>query len=819
MRHFARDARELPRDTQASSASFSSAPVRAQQQLQRRFGAMFFVSGAAALVYQVLFAKELALTFGSTATATFTVLATFLGGMALGSLLGGALAHRVRRPLTIYAAIEVGIAVYCVLTPQLFQGVQSLYVALAAGSAPDAPWLLVLRVALGAAVLLLPTVLMGTTLPLLAQALGAQGGRMGSRVAWLYFANTAGAALGALLTAYFVIPLLGAHRTTMMAALLNLIVALGALELAKKLPSASATQPDGPAASNAETRAWSHQARAIALAALGVGGVLSLGLEVVYVHLLSIVAGNSVYAFGLMVATFLLGLSMGGEAARRLLLRPRLDTAFALTLALLGLSLSVTLGALMWNSIPAYFGTYANYPLARGFATREAIRGLVCALVMVPPTVFIGAAYVLAMDIVTSSTARPKVWLLGAGAAVNTAGNITGVLLFGFVLLPALGGLMASRVIAAGALLLGLAVLLMAAAAQLRRGAVAAGATLAVALASSGWQLDYAALSSGANVYFSAQRWGDVVDHAESIDGGLTTVTRRDTPAPTVHTLLTNGKFQGNDALQGEVQAQIGFALAPLLHQDLRGAALVIGYGTGSTTRVFHDAGFERVDIAELSGDIVRLADKYFASVNHLVSRAPGVHLNVTDGRNLLLLSQQKYDVISIEITSIWFAGAASLYNQEFYRLARSRMSEQGVLQQWVQMHRLSPLDILSIISTVRSEFRFVSLYLIGSQGILVATNDETRAAASAQAVAAIDTRPALAEVRRIAERDMKALTQDLLLGPEGIDRFIAGTGIRGDLWLSTDDNLQLEYSTPRANVNDAEQSLLANRAMLVQYR
>jgi spermidine synthase len=283
--------------------------------------------------------------------------------------------------------------------------------------------------------------------------------------------------------------------------------------------------------------------------------------------------------------------------------------------------------------------------------------------------------------------------------------------------------------------------------------------------------------------------------------------------------LLTNGKFQGNDAVVGEMQAQIGFALAPLLHQDLRGQALVIGYGTGATARVFHEAGFEKVDIAELSADIVRMADRYFASVNANVSKQAGVELHVTDGRNLLLLSDKRYDVVSIEISSIWFAGAASLYNKEFYELVRARLTPRGVLQQWVQLHRLSPIDILTIIGTLRSEFRYVTVYMIGSQGIIVATNDQLRAAPSERAMEMLQQAPGLADVRRIAERDIAELPRDILLGSEGVDRLIASFGDEPSLWWSTDDNLRLEYSTPKANVNDGEKTIRANRSMLVQHR
>lgn len=284
-------------------------------------------------------------------------------------------------------------------------------------------------------------------------------------------------------------------------------------------------------------------------------------------------------------------------------------------------------------------------------------------------------------------------------------------------------------------------------------------------------------------------------------------------------TLLTNGKFQGNDALAGEMQAQVGFALAPLLHQERRDRALVIGYGTGVTTRVFHEAGFRQVEVAELSRDIVRAADQHFAKVNRLASQGPGVTMRITDGRNLLLLSRDRFDVISLEITSIWFAGAASLYNKEFYQLARARMQPDGVLQQWMQMHHLSGMDLLHIMATLRSEFKYVSLYLMGSQGILVATNSAAKAAASPVAMQTLRETASLSDVMRIAGRTPEAMAQDIFLPAPSVDRFLTEVGIEPRLWISTDDNLRLEYDTPRGNVNDAARSFADNKALLERFR
>ena len=797
--------------------------LKLNKKLSVRMGLMFFVSGFAALIYQVLFAKELTLVFGSTATATFTVLATFLGGMAIGSLIGGYLAARVKKPIVIYAFVELAIAGFCVLTPLLFSLLQNVYVFLAADVAPDSAWLLALRILLGASVLLVPTILMGITLPLLAQALNPRGDKLGNAIAWLYSSNTAGAALGALVTSYVVIPLVGTHSTTLLAALMNMLVALGALELAKQHFPHVDSSPNESRSDAVESRvdALSSGKGVLSSAwiALGVGGVLSLGLEVVYVHMLSIVAGNSVYAFGLMLFTFLVGLAIGGEFGRRILTRSIKDRAAWVSFSQLGLALAVILGGWGWDMIPGYFASFSGYHLVTSFMAREGVRALVCALVMIPPTICIGLSYTLAMDLATTVTRRRSITMLGFGAALNTIGNIVGVLLFGFVLLPWLGGLIASKVIAAAALLVSAIILLNAEhrATKVKLSvALIASATLLVA---SPMYLNYDTLSSGANVYFAGQNWGTVVDHAESIDGGLTMVTRRPGPDKPITTLLTNGKFQGNDAKKGEVQAQIGFAALPLLHQPRRDNALVIGYGTGATSKVLHDAGFAHIDIAELSRDVVKLADTYFSSINDKVSTQPGVSTHITDGRNFLLLTPRRYDVISIEITSIWFAGAASLYNREFYQLARTKLRKDGVLQQWVQLHHMASTDLLNIIGTLRSEFSYVSLYVVGGQGILIATNDKARSTALPQTQAALDTSVRLQQVRELAGRSFTAIAGDLLLSPAQVDLFLDKVGLVRSLWISTDNNLKLEYGTPKANANPPDGSFQNNMNLLNSVR
>jgi spermidine synthase len=324
--------------------------------------------------------------------------------------------------------------------------------------------------------------------------------------------------------------------------------------------------------------------------------------------------------------------------------------------------------------------------------------------------------------------------------------------------------------------------------------ALAAAMTLVVPV------LDYTKLATGANVYFRTQNWGQVVDQAESLDGGLTTVNLgKQSNGDPLLTLLTNGKFQGNDSASGEAVAQAGFAMAPLLHTTARRNALVIGYGTGMSARTLSDAGFKNLDIVDLSGDIIRLADQHFPTVNAQVRNRPNVSTHITDGRNFLLLQKRQYDVIGMEISSIWFAGAASLYNREFYRLVKPRLSPGGVLQQWVQLHHMHPMDFLRIIGSLRAEFKNVWLYLLGGQGIIVASESDS-AFPSEDALSRLDATKELQWALSPYAGTAQMLRKAILLSPDGIDRMLNGFGAPAAYWVSTDDNLALEYNTPRGN-------------------
>ncbi|MEJ2794767.1 fused MFS/spermidine synthase [Iodobacter sp. LRB] len=768
---------------------------------------LFILSGFSGLIYEVVFSKELALIFGSSSIATYTVLATYMGGMALGAGLGGWI--KTHRPLLGYISCELFIGVYCIITPLLFKLIQSLYVSLASGVSPDAGVLTFYRLALGAILLLPPTIVMGATMPLLLAHCREKQGQLHLAVANLYAANTIGAAFGALLAGYFIIPKFGISLSTAFAAAINFFVAFIGIQLFKRHEKRAHYLNTKDV--YIDTQLPVNRLKGVqALTVLFFGGVITLALEVKYMFLLAVVAGNSSYAFSLMLFTFLLGLAAGS-----ILIKPWLKSPNILALLEFSLAAVILLGVFSWQSIPAYFASFANYPSAQAFGAREFIRGLVCFCAMFPPALLIGAIYPVAMNCVATAFPNHPIVALGLANSLNTSGNIVGVLLTSFVLIPALGVLLSIKILACLAFTLAI-MLSVSFIKNSNKLNIIFALIVVVVFYIQPKSFNYTELASGANVYFSALNWGESIDHAESIDGGLTTVVLNKNQQ--VKTLLTNGKFQGNNALKGEMQAQTGFALAPLLHTDARERALVIGYGTGATSRVLNETGFKNLDIVDLSSDIVRLANQHFPAINQHVTEKKGVATYITDGRNYLLLTDKSYDLIGLEITSIWFAGAASLYNQEFYALAKRKLKSDGVLQQWVQLHHTQLNDLLSVLASVRSEFKYVWLYEIGGQGIIVATNNHDRSPKKSYADLISQT-SGLKEVLKIYDRPVNELAQKILLEPEGLDRFLLKVS-SGDpeAWVSTDDNLYLEYETPKGNVLDGAQSLANNLEMIKKF-
>jgi len=750
--------------------------------------ALFVLSGATGLIDQLCFSKYLTYIVGSTAYAVSAVLAAFMTGLAIGAHWGGKVSRRVQRPLLAYGVLELVVAAAVALTPLAFRALTPIYVSLARSLPTSLVTLSALRWLIALGLVVVPTLAMGASLPLLSrsfdtgeasdEATALRERRLGA----LYALNTLGGACGALSAAYLILPAVGVDGALFASAGGSAAIALLAIVFGWRRYAARLSEVAG-----AGGQVMPSREGRILLALAFTSGCLVFAAEVVFTHLLALIIGNSAYAFGLILAIFLACLCLGAERARSLQRRFG-DAALPLGLAFSGLGLALSMPG--WDKLPSFFENSALD--LDSFAKREAVRGLAALAILFLPTTLMGLTFPLVLQRVARHADLGR--SVGRLTAGNTLGAVFGALLSGYALLPWLGS---QHSLLALALAFSAASLLVLSFAQAwRRYVVIVAAVLTGLLALFVQPWDLSRLTSGVNVYFGGYRRPDkILMVREDVHGGVTTVTN----VQGLLTLYTNGKFQGNTG--GEMAAQRFFAHYPSLFVDDFQDLLVIGLGTGTTLGTLAGYPWQKIAVAEISPSILFAARRYFGSANLGAIDDPRVTIQHADGRNLLMLQEKQYDLVSIELTSIWFAGAANLYNREFYQLVHQRLKPRGVLQQWVQMHHMSRRDLATVLNTSRREFRHAVLFYGGRQGILVTSNAPLLA--SRARTLALERTPRVAATIP-GQRPLLDLLNDVLLTEAGLDRFIADTaaelGKPIDDLVSTDSNLYLEYATPRGN-------------------
>lgn len=751
----------------------------------RRLGfLMFVVSGAAGLVFEVALQRSLTRAFGVSALATSIVLAAWMAGLALGALLFGRLADRTPSPLRLYAWLEVGIAACAAALPFVVPLAIDGFASLARGRTLEDPLVRVGLFVMAFGITLAPTLLMGGTLPPVARALSSSTGLASgdAEIARLYTANILGAAIGAGLGSYLFLPALGLAETMWLGAAFNLAAAALGFWLSRRVPAPP------PVTESVKARA---PATLLLLAIWS--GVATFVAEVTWFHLLGAVIGTSAYAFGLMLALFLVALTLGAAWVAR---QPddKVDAALlGKVQAVIALAMVVTLP--LWDKSSALFVVAGHF--VSSFPGREAVRALVAAQLIVIPAAVLGTVYPLTLRLGARTGSIGQA--IGGLAAANTVGAIVGALATGYLLLPAMGSRGTLLVVVGGCV--GLALVL-----ADKRARILAGVAAVVALALPPWSLS--SLASGANVYFSeTPYYHSKLEWArESVSSGITSVVRH--PKSQKLTLLTNGKFQGNES--GEVAAQQAYGLVPQLAVRGHGRALLIGVGTGCSLATLAASPMESIDAVDLSQDILDAARLYFGSVNEdVLTKNPKVTVHLADGRNFLLLTEQRYDLVTLQLSSIWFAGTADLYNREFYALLKRRLTPTALVQQWVQLHHMTRRDLAVIAATLKAEFPHVMLFFRGNQGLLLASMEPF--VFDAHAIARrTEALKASSATQALPGKDLLTLTGSVLLDEAGVERLIdeeaKAWGRTRDALISTDDNLYLEFSTPRAN---ADESLL----------
>jgi spermidine synthase len=657
---------------------------------------LLFASGAAALIYQVLWIKQLSLVVGVEVQAVAIGVSAFFAGLAVGGWLFGRLADRSTHPLRLYACLEAATLVLALIGTLGLSRAAAPFAALQDQVGPFA-W------ALPFALVGLPGILMGGTLPVLMRALSPQANHVGRAGARLYAANTAGAIVGTLATSFLLIPTLGIQGSAYAAATLNAIAALLAFILTRAgharaaVPAPSVDIAAGPAATPARrTR--------LALVIYAIAGGIALGYEVVWSQTIVQFISTRSFAFSVVLATYLLGLALGSALVSRRVERVRDPWgAFALLIAAAGLVALLEIAGLghwlpQWQSQASHSILDATGSLLAAMCARFAVASL---CIVFAPTLLLGAAFPFALRLSVNREHLGRD--VGAVVALNTAGGIAGTLLAGFALVPALGLVhtLAALAIAASALGL-LAVLRGQSVQRLARWGVPVLAGLSVAAA--------ILTPSDRLATLLAQAHSGNLGFYEESTGGTVAVVEQSSGENHFKRLYIQGVSNSGDAMTSLRYMRLQTLLPLLIHRDPPRSALVIGLGTGITSGALLTwPGLERRVVAELLPAVVRASPQF--NGNYGVSTDPRVQIRVRDGRHELLRSTDRYDLITLEPPPPSAAGIVNLYSSDFYRLAASRLESGGLVAQWLPLATQNEEDTRSLIKSFVQAFPYATLW------------------------------------------------------------------------------------------------------------
>jgi len=673
-----------------------------------RPAALLFLSGAAALVFQVLWIKQLSLVVGVEVSAIAGAVSAFFLGLALGGWVLGRRADRLRRPLRFYAALEAAVAVSCVAVTWALARSAAPFVAVETQSGVAA-WLLI------GLLLAIPSFLMGGTLPALLRAVNRHDAGVSRRGGALYAANTCGAILGALLPAFLLIPRFGVQGAALAAASLNLLAACGAWLLDR-----NAADRVAPAAAQ-EAGPLSGEAR-LAIALYAVAGGIALGYEVLWSQMIVPFMSTRAFAFAIVLATYLAGLAIGAALYARWGHRARNPwTVFGGLIAGAGLVAVVEVAVLgKWLVMAQTYAEAIIYQwTGSGFAGMCARFAVAAASFVLAPTLLLGAAFPAVLRIAAGDRRVGRD--VGAVLACNTLGGIAGTLLTGFVLLPALGLVRTLGVLAALAALVG------AAAAWRGRadGRAATGwatgligcAALAVAVSLPADQ--FARLLPGAS--------GAGLVFYEESHGGTVAVVEREGNGNRFRRLYIQGVSNSGDAMPSLRYMRLQALLPLIVHNGEPRSALVVGYGTGITAGALSQyPGLDKRAVAELLPAVLRAAPQFKGTFQ--AATDPGLEKRLRDGRRELQASAEHWDLITLEPPPPSAAGVVNLYSRDFYRLAASRLAPQGIVAQWLPLPTQNAEDTRALVASFIEVFPHAQLWtselhemlLVGSMQPLV---------------------------------------------------------------------------------------------------
>ena len=642
---------------------------------------LFAGSGCSALIYEVAWYQVLQLALGSTAVSLGILLATFMGGLCIGSLWLPRLNLGNRSPLRIYAALELGIGLLGIAVTFAMPFISYVYIAGAQNGMPG----MLLRGLVAAIAMLPSTILMGASLPAIVR--GIETTRDGvSRWALLYGANTAGAVFGCLLAGFYLLRIYNMATAACAAAAINLAVAA----LSYVLGGNNDSTTEAPARSTAVTIPWNIYV------ATALSGACALGAEVIWTRLLGMLLLATVYVFSIILAVFLIGLAIGGAAASWLIraIRPRIAFGWSQLLLVLGILWTATLitGILpFWKD--AVLTTTDPWTMFELDLKR-------CLWAILPPALFWGASFPLACAAAVNSEDEDPARVAGNIYAANTLGGIIGALAVSLILIPWIGTQQSTRVILVLSAISGVIVL-----APLAKKLSARTALGLATIAAAG--LAWAVPATPGELIAYGRKMAENTGQSQilmTVEGRNSSVaiSRWNNGATYVN---VNGHVEATtEIFDMKLQRMVGH-LPGILHPDPK-SVLGIGFGAGVSAGTFtRYPGIQKITVCEIEPVIPPTSTKFFAEQDYDVFHNPKTHVVFDDARHYLLTTNDKFDIIASDPLDVFVKGTAALYSIEYFESVKRHLNPGGIFSLYVPLYETDEPTIKSELETFFQAF------------------------------------------------------------------------------------------------------------------
>jgi len=750
----------------------------------------FFVSGFTGLIYEVVWTRLLTLVLGNTHYSITTVLTTFMAGLALGSFLGGRWVDRHGNPLVMYAVLEGAIGIYCLLIPFLIDLALPVFKQIYVHFSDSYTLASLIRFAVCGLILIVPASFMGATLPVLGKFVSDDPDIIGQEVGTLYAVNTFGAVIGAFASAFILMRTLGVSMTIWLAAALNLGIAAVILVSLKgqwRTPLAidAADTPD-PATVH---KPYSLEMWTV-LACFALSGVAALIYQVAWNRVFSLLLGSSVYAFSLILTTFILGLALGTGVFARCVNRFK-NLKWVFGLLQLGIGFSALAVLPFFGDIPLVNRwVYLNWNLE--FATVQWANFLIIFGAIFVPTFCMGAQFPVVVRLVANNL-ESLGHHVGTAYASNTVGTIVGSFLGGFVLIPWLGIQNAILFAVFINVLLGVSLLAESPGLSINVKTFGLPAVLIVLLlfAHDIQPWNRAVISSGSFIPYRMEDLDQALRNQNKIlfykEGIHTTVTTELAVTGNIF-LRVNGKTDAS--LAQDMRTQLLSGYLPMLFNKNPQSVLVIGQGSGVTLGAVEQFPVKEIDLVEISPAVIE-GSRFFGPFNHNSLDDPRVNIILEDGRNHITLTDKKYDVIISEPSNPWISGIGALFTVDFFKKVRERLHPGGVVCIWTHTN-MSPGNFKSIGKAFHAVFPQVSMWesIVGDDYLLIGSM-EPYSLPYEKAQALFDHPVRGKDLKRLGLSSVRDLMGLLIMKEDRLQEFIKEAPVH------TDDNSLLEFGAP----------------------